>query len=178
MWHHFLFRFESGAHTIGVTHCSNILNRLYELKNGHAKGMEPGFEAILKLNCPQGSDLTSNSTFVLNDPTTLVFDNLYFINAIEGHGLLRIDAEMVMDPRTTKFVENFANNQDDFFRAFSSAFVKLSGSGALIGNQGVTRKSCNSLVRGTCRCNKIYGSLLFANFHWNLPLVFPLQISD
>lgn len=99
--------FESGAHTIGVTHCSNILDRLYEPENGHVKGMEPGFEAFLRLNCPQVSDFTSNSSFVLNDPTTLAFDNLYYINAIEGRGLLGIDAEIVMDPRTAPFVKKF-----------------------------------------------------------------------
>lgn len=98
--------------------------------------MEPRFEAFLRLNCPQVSDFTSNSSFVHNDPTTLAFDNLYYINAIEGRGLLRIDAEIVMDPRTAPFVKNFATSQNDFFLAFSSAFVKLSCSGVLTGNQG------------------------------------------
>lgn len=107
--------------------------------------MKPEFEAFLRLNCPQGSNFISNTTFVLNDPTTLAFDNLYYINAMKGSGVLRIDAEMVMDPQTSQFVEDFAKNQDSFFRAFASAFVKLSGSGVLSGNQGNVRKSCDSI---------------------------------
>lgn len=124
----------------------NILNRLNEADElgGHVKGMEPGFEAFLRLNCPQVS-LTSNASFVLNDPTTLVFDNHYYNNVIRGHGVLRIDAEMVTDPRTALAVEQFAAYQDAFFQAFSSAFVKLSKSGVLTGNQGVVRKRCNAI---------------------------------
>lgn len=104
----------------------------------------PGFEAFLRLKCPQGS-LTSNLSFVLNDPTTVAFDNHYYKNAIGGRGVLRVDAEMVMDPRTARAIQQFAANQDYFFEAFSSAFVKLSRSGVLIGNQGVVRNTCNAI---------------------------------
>ncbi|KAL5541990.1 hypothetical protein UlMin_009700 [Ulmus minor] len=132
-----------GAHTLGITHCVNILDRLYEGKDGqHVKGMEAGFEVFLRLNCPHTS-LTSNITFVFNDPTTLAFDNLHYRNIIDGLGVLRIDAEMAMDPRTSQTVRHFAADRDAFFRAFSSAFVKLSTSGALVRNQGGIRKKCN-----------------------------------
>lgn len=132
----------AGAHNLGVTHCLNILKRLYDHEGDKDQGMEPRFEAFLKLNCPTGS-LTSNLSFVLNDPTTLIFDNQYYMNAMEGRGLLRIDAEMVMNTRTARIMERFATDQDAFFRAFSTAFVKLSTSGVLIEDQGVIRKSCN-----------------------------------
>ncbi|XP_040991418.1 peroxidase 29 [Juglans microcarpa x Juglans regia] len=131
-----------GAHTLGVTHCLNILERLYDHEGDKDQGMEPRFEAFLKLYCPKGS-LTSNSSFVLNDPTTLMFDNQYYMNAMEGRGLLRIDAEMVMNTQTARIMERFATDQDAFFRAFSTAFVKLSTSGVLIEDQGVIRESCN-----------------------------------
>ncbi|KAK9992090.1 hypothetical protein SO802_027075 [Lithocarpus litseifolius] len=132
-----------GAHTLGVTHCASILNRLYKAEGDKAhQEMEPGYEAFLMLNCPEWS-LTSNISFVLNDPTALIFDNLYYKNAMGGRGVLRIDAEMVSDPRTAQIVKHFASDRDDFFCAFSSAFVKLSTSGSL--NQGVIRKRCNVL---------------------------------
>ncbi|KAL6970221.1 peroxidase, partial [Sarracenia purpurea var. burkii] len=83
--------------------------------------MDPGLESILRLSCPLGS-LTPNTSFVLNDPTPFVFDNLYYTNAVIGGGILRIDAELPSDPRTAPFVERFAADQDSFFRALSSAF--------------------------------------------------------
>ena len=82
---------------LGVTHCVSILNHLYKPEGDKAQEMEPRFEAFLRLNCPKWS-LTSNLTFVLNDPTTFIFDNLYYMNAMGGRGVLRIDVEMVLDP--------------------------------------------------------------------------------
>ncbi|OMO58491.1 Plant peroxidase [Corchorus olitorius] len=133
-----------GAHTLGVTHCSSIQNRLYSPQNGELSVMEPSFAAFLRLSCPQGP-LTSNLSFVVNDPTSFVFDNAYYVSAMEGRGVLKIDAEMVLDPETARVMQRFAVNQDDFFREFSSAFVKLSCSGVLTGEQGVIRKNCNAI---------------------------------
>ncbi|XVF38873.1 hypothetical protein REPUB_Repub20aG0139700 [Reevesia pubescens] len=133
-----------GAHTLGITHCSNIQNRLYSPNNGELRVMEPRFAAFLRLTCNQGS-LTSNLSFVLNDPTSLAFDNEYFVNAMGGRGVLKIDAEMVLDPKTAHVMQHFSMNEDDFFQAFSSAFVKLSCSGVLTGKQGVIRKNCNAI---------------------------------
>ncbi|KAK3002599.1 hypothetical protein RJ639_022371 [Escallonia herrerae] len=131
-----------GAHSLGITHCSNILSRLYGPQGDRPDRMEPGFEMLVRFSCPLGS-LTSKTSFVLNDPTTLMFDNQYYINAMRGRGLLRVDAELPSDPRTAQFVRRFAVDQDGFFRAFSSAFLKLSSSGVLTGKQGLIRKSCN-----------------------------------
>jgi peroxidase len=134
----------AGSHTLGITHCLNILNRLYKPEGVEAQGilMDPAFEAFLRLTCPKGS-LISNITFVLNDVTPTLFDNHYYMNAMGGRGVLTIDAEMVIDPRTAQIVEHFATNQDDFFHAFSTAFLKLSSSGVLTGDQGVIRRKCN-----------------------------------
>lgn len=129
----------AGSHTLGITHCLNILNRLYKPKGVEDQGT---FEAFLRLTCPKGS-LISNLTFVLNDITPTLFDHHYYMNAMEGRGVLTIDAEMVIDPRTAQIVEHFATNQDDFFHAFSTAFLKLSSSGVLTGDQGVIRRKCN-----------------------------------
>ncbi|KAK4737567.1 hypothetical protein R3W88_001264 [Solanum pinnatisectum] len=133
----------NGAHTLGITHCFSIESRLYdESKNDEPNEHE--FELYLKLSCPKGS-LTSNVSFVLNEPTTLTFDNHYFINAINGRGVLRIDAEIPFHPLTAPYVQRFAADQDAFFKAFSSAFVKLSTYGVLTGSQGMIRRYCNAL---------------------------------
>ncbi|XP_007035817.2 PREDICTED: peroxidase 29 [Theobroma cacao] len=133
-----------GAHTLGITHCSNIQNRLYSSNNGELRAMEPGFASFLRLTCRRGP-LTSNLSFVLNDPTTFVFDNEYYVNAMGGRGVLKIDAEMALDPQTAHVMQRFSINQDDFFQEFSSAFVKLSCSGVVTGKQGVIRKNCNAI---------------------------------
>lgn len=131
----------AGAHTLGTSHCFNIFTCLQAPQQGKAECMEPGLEMLLKLSCPLGS-LTPNSSFVVNDPTSLIFDNQYYLNAMRGRGILRVDAELPLDPRTGPFVWRFGENQEDFFRAFSSGFVKLASSGVLTGDQGVIRGIC------------------------------------
>lgn len=132
----------AGAHTLGISHCFNIFTRLQAPQEGKAECIEPGHEMLLKISCPLGS-LTPNSSFVVNDPTSLTFDNQYYLNAMRGCGILRVDAELALDPRTGPFVRSFGENQEDFFRAFSSGFVKLASSGVLTGDQGVIRGICS-----------------------------------
>ncbi|KAG8370529.1 hypothetical protein BUALT_Bualt14G0126300 [Buddleja alternifolia] len=133
-----------GAHTLGVTHCSNLQSRLYNPATKQGYAVNPGFENTLKISCPLGP-LASKIRFVENDVTSVLFDNRYYISSMNGRGVLRIDSEMPLDFRTRPFVEKFAINQEAFFQAFSSAFVKLSSFEVLTGNQGVIRTRCNAL---------------------------------
>ncbi|XVF28201.1 hypothetical protein REPUB_Repub15cG0008600 [Reevesia pubescens] len=114
------------AHCPQQVSCADILNSL----------MEPDFAAVFRLICHQGS-LTSNLSFVLNDPTSFAFDNEYYGHAMGGRGMLKLDAEMVLVPQTAHVMQHFSINQDDFFQEFSSAYVKLSCSRVLTGKQGV-----------------------------------------
>ncbi|OVA02504.1 Plant peroxidase [Macleaya cordata] len=128
-----------GAHTLGISHCVNIVDRLDKRREKRT-----GFELSLGLKCPFGS-LASNSTFVGNDLTIFFFDNQYYRQAIGGQGVMKIDADMSMDPRTAPIMERFAVDQDEFFQTFSSAFLKLSSTNVLTGNQGVVRNRCNEV---------------------------------
>ncbi|XP_073051579.1 peroxidase 29 [Primulina eburnea] len=133
-----------GGHTLGITHCSNIHSRLYHSQGGKKDAIEPKFKNFLKIICPPVS-WASNISFVPNDLTPLTFDNQYFASAIHGRGLLRVDAEMPLHSRTGPFVTKFANDRGAFFRAFSSAFVKLGSSNVLTGTRGMIRRRCNAL---------------------------------
>lgn len=130
----------TGAHTLGITHCFSLRSRLY--KPGNV--INAGFVNTLKLTCPaHEGNTTSKIKFVVNDLTPIQFDNEYFVNTMRGRGVLKIDAALPLDSRTRPFVEKFASDHNAFYKAFSSAFVKLSSSNVLIGNQGVIRRSCN-----------------------------------
>ncbi|KZV36633.1 peroxidase 29 [Dorcoceras hygrometricum] len=133
-----------GGHTIGVTHCSSLHARLYDSHEGKEDALKPTFKNALKIICPPTS-LVSNISIVQNDLTSLVFDSHYFSSTNNGQGLLRVDAEMPLDSRTRPFVRKFAADQGAFFRAFSSAFVKLAASGVLTGARGMVRRSCHVL---------------------------------
>lgn len=129
----------AGAHTLGVSHCLNVI--MHPPKKG--KTVAKKFKASATLECFSRS--LENITIVRNDPTSTIFDNIYYKNALIGLGLLQIDAEMPTDPRTASYVRRFAADQEAFFRAFSSAFVKLSSYGVLTGTQGTIRRRCNTI---------------------------------
>ncbi|CAA7015614.1 unnamed protein product [Microthlaspi erraticum] len=135
-----------GAHTLGVTHCNNVLSR-FENENATSANMDPRFQTFLRVVCPEfsPSSKTAEATFVPNDQTSVIFDTAYYDDAIAGRGNLRIDSEIGADPRTRQFVEAFAADQDRFFNAFASAFVKLSSYKVLTGDNGVVRSVCDKV---------------------------------
>ncbi|KAG9457818.1 hypothetical protein H6P81_002326 [Aristolochia fimbriata] len=133
-----------GAHTIGITHCININTYGEDHLIGGTRTGPSHFQEFLKLGC-RGAGSVAKTAFLVNDRTSLVFDNQYYRDAIDGRGLLRIDAEVSKDPRTAPIVAEFAREQSYFFEVFASAFVKLASSGVLAGDEGRVARTCNRI---------------------------------
>ncbi|KAI4365045.1 hypothetical protein MLD38_021065 [Melastoma candidum] len=129
-----------GAHTLGVGHCLNIVDRLYN--PAPTDRMNIAFRARLRLKCPTRIPL-DNITFVSNDLTPGIFDNQYFVRLLAGKGLFHIDANIAADSRTLPIIRNFAADQNYFFRVFSTAFVKLSLTNVLSPPRGEVRRQCS-----------------------------------
>lgn len=124
-----------GAHTMGVAHCTNFVNRLYPVRDPN---MGLLFANTLKARCPRRFP---TNAFAALDTSNLRFDNGYFRNVLNGRGLLTIDSELGLDPRTGPVVQNFAANPSAFFSNFASAFLKLSSLSA--SSQGEVRSNCH-----------------------------------
>ncbi|XP_024531674.1 peroxidase 29-like, partial [Selaginella moellendorffii] len=132
-----------GAHTIGVGHCVNIVNRLYPNQDSKIGLL---FASRLRVQCPTANPrMLNNITVINNDMTNLVFDNQYFRDLMNGQGLFTIDSELALDSRTSPVVARFSTNQQLFLDTFSSAFVKLTSSNVLTGQSGQVRKYCHSV---------------------------------
>ncbi|GAB4830822.1 hypothetical protein Ancab_004850 [Ancistrocladus abbreviatus] len=129
-----------GAHTLGVGHCINIVDRLYD--PDPTDTMDFGFELALKFKCPTRTPLT-NLTFMPNDITPTIFDTQYYRDISSGKGLFGIDSSISKDPRTASVVARFTNDQTYFFQTFSSAFIKLSAVNVLNESTGQVRLKCN-----------------------------------
>lgn len=130
-----------GAHSIGVGHCLNVLNRIYPT-------MDPtllsSMQSMLSSQCPtEDSGSLNNNTILSNDSSNFFFDNQYFKDVLAGKGLFKIDSNLAYNPVTLAHVDRFANDQNDFFNVFSSAFVKLVSHGVLTGSAGEIRKNCH-----------------------------------
>lgn len=131
----------TGAHTLGVGHCRNIVDRLYNPHPG-SQIINHSFELLLRLACPTKTPLTS-LTVVPNDMTPFIFDNRYYRDVTAGNGLFGIDSSISRDLRTASVVNQFALDQDHFFQVFSSAFVRLSTSNVIGEAEGEVRRICN-----------------------------------
>ncbi|KAG6548417.1 hypothetical protein Mapa_009903 [Marchantia paleacea] len=131
-----------GSHTIGVSHCANIRNRLYPQPDATLQS-NVLFATTLRAQCPQ---LFQNpNTVVQNDRTNVNFDNVYFNDVMQSRGLLTIDDALGSDPRTTGFMASFAANRQRFFDVFAVAYEKMTRFGVLTGTQGQIRNDCTAV---------------------------------
>ncbi|XP_059302876.1 peroxidase 29-like [Lycium ferocissimum] len=128
---------DAGAHTLGIGHCRNFERRLQPPGD---PTLSAGFKLTLLMIC--SNPFLSNITFETNDLTTFAFDNRYFTDILNGRGLLKIDSDISRDQRTKPHVLRFASDQKQFFRSFTSGFLKLSNHKVLLGKQGEIRKDC------------------------------------
>lgn len=108
--------------------------------------MDPTLVAVLKKSCPQNLSGAGNPV-ALDQVTKDTFDNVYYQQLLQKHGILQIDQELSIDPLTSKLVNSFAGNAPakNFQAAFGPAMVKLGNVGVLTGTQGEIRKICSKI---------------------------------
>ncbi|KAH9550974.1 hypothetical protein CY35_10G099600 [Sphagnum magellanicum] len=126
----------SGAHTIGLAHCSAFSNRLSPTLDSTLAS--PLAQSLLTL-CPSGSNNTTN----LDVTTPTKFDAAYFRNLQVGLGLLTSDAELQSDGSTSGFVS--ANTNFNTFAAnFISSMIAMGNVEVLTGTAGQIRTNCHA----------------------------------
>ncbi|KAK1274505.1 Peroxidase 60 [Acorus gramineus] len=137
-----------GAHTVGITHCSLIRNRLYNFKGTGQPDptMGPSLLAALKTKCPQNATTTTDNPVFLdqNPSSTNVVDNSYYKQILMKRGVLQIDQELALDPATRPTVSYIAGGFG-FPTQFGAAMVKLGAVEVLTGSQGEIRRSCRKV---------------------------------
>ncbi|GKU87407.1 hypothetical protein SLEP1_g1805 [Rubroshorea leprosula] len=136
----------SGAHTIGLAHCSAFSDRFQVDSKGKLTlidtTLDRNYADELMKKCPVDA---STSTTVDNDPeTSFTFDNQYYRNLLSHKGLFQSDSVLVEDGRTREQVKAFASDQDSFFQNWGQSFLKLTSIGVKTGDEGEIRQSCQT----------------------------------
>lgn len=132
-----------GAHTVGVTHCSVIHDRLFDY-NGSGlpdPAMDPMYVWILTtFACPKGQAF--DNIVYLDDPSSiLLVDKSYYAQIMKRHGVLSVD-QALGDHNATAWMVNFLATTDFFPSMFSHALNKLAALDVLTGTAGEIRKNC------------------------------------
>ncbi|KAJ4773788.1 Peroxidase [Rhynchospora pubera] len=135
-----------GGHTVGVTHCSVIKDRLYNYKG--TQSADPDLDAFYvfflgNIICHNDPNAVDMFVFLDSPDSVLTVDNSYYKMLLAHKGILPIDNAIAFDPSTSGYVNDLANNNDYFLDLFGKTIVKMGLIGVLTGNQGEIRQVCS-----------------------------------
>ncbi|GLJ19951.1 hypothetical protein SUGI_0361300 [Cryptomeria japonica] len=133
----------SGAHSIGVSHCSSFTgDRLYNFsgRGGQDPSMDSNYALQLKAKCPTSA---STDIVVPLDPVTPTkLDAKYFVDLQDKRGLLESDQTLMSNDVTYRQVNINAKYPTIWRINFGRAMVKMGAIDVLTGSQGEIRKQC------------------------------------
>ena len=133
----------SGAHTIGRSHCSSFINRLYNFSgtSGQDPTLDSRYAARLKTMCPEGST-DPNQVVPMNPSSPSITDEDYYVDVLRNRGLFTSDQTLLTDTATANQVRQNARNPFLWKTKFASAMVKMGQLGVVTGDAGEIRANC------------------------------------
>ncbi|CAI9767423.1 unnamed protein product [Fraxinus pennsylvanica] len=134
----------SGAHSIGVSHCSSFSNRLYSFNATHPQdpSLDSAYAAFLKARCPPPANNTVDTIVNLDIQTPTRLDYKYYTNLQSHRGLFTSDQTLLDSPLTRKLVVNNVMYGNSWAKKFGAAMVRMGSIDVLAGKQGEIRKNC------------------------------------
>lgn len=132
----------SGAHSIGVSHCSSFLGRLSNFnKTGRPDPtLNKSLAEKLRSECPDAKK--NNGVVVMDTFTPAILDNEYYKSVLQNKGLLTSDQTLLTNKVTRKQVMGNAAKPSDWEKKFVKAMIKMGEIEVLTGNEGEVRKKC------------------------------------
>ncbi|XP_037444019.1 peroxidase 2-like [Triticum dicoccoides] len=128
----------SGAHTIGVSHCSSFVSDRIAVTSD----IEAGFANFLRRRCPANPSTANDPTVNQDVVTPNALDNQYYKNVLAHKALFTSDAALLTTPATIQMVRDSANIPGQWEAKFSKAMVKMGAIEVKTGKQGEIRRKC------------------------------------
>ncbi|KAL5972772.1 Peroxidase 3 [Asimina triloba] len=134
----------SGAHTIGVAHCTSFSNRLYNFSSTSPEdpSLDSEYAAVLRRNkCRTPND---NTTLAEMDPGSFrTFDLSYYQLLLKRRGLFQSDAALTTNSESRSYVTQLLNGPlSEFFKEFALSMEKMGRIEVNTGSTGEIRKNC------------------------------------
>ncbi|KAG0485950.1 hypothetical protein HPP92_009830 [Vanilla planifolia] len=135
----------SGAHSIGVSHCSSFRNRIYNFSS--TTGVDPtlsaAYAALLQRACPFNTSSSGNTTVLLDLITPQTLDNAYYVGVRLSLVLFTSDAALLTTPELSAAVKHNAEHPGGWATKFARAMVKMGEIEVKTGTEGEIRKNCH-----------------------------------
>ncbi|KAL5730935.1 peroxidase [Ranunculus cassubicifolius] len=134
----------SGAHTIGVAHCSSIVNRLYNFTGDGDVDPSLDSEYADNLRARKCTTPTDTTTLIEMDPgSSKTFDLSYYRLLGKRRGLFQSDDELTVDFTSRMFITQLLQGTlPNFFMEFGRSMENMGRIGVLTGSAGQIRKHC------------------------------------
>ncbi|XP_059650179.1 peroxidase 5-like [Cornus florida] len=136
----------SGAHSIGVSHCSSFSDRLYSFNATHSQdpSMDSNFARGLKRKCrpPSNAGDGIDPTVPLDVITPNSLDKNYYRDLKNNHGVLTSDQTLLTSPSTARIVRHHAKHGAAWADEFAAAMIRMGSIDVLTGSLGEIRKNC------------------------------------
>ncbi|KAF5795696.1 putative peroxidase [Helianthus annuus] len=131
----------SGAHTIGISHCTLVARRLYNFTGvGDADpSLDPTYAQTLRNLCP--NPINPSTALEMDPNSSLSFDSDYYRALNQHKGLFVSDAALLTN-RQSASVAKILENPKLFFAQFAMSMVKMGAVEVLTGGQGEVRTNC------------------------------------
>lgn len=142
-----------GAHSVGRTHCSYVVDRLYNF-NGTGKpdpSMGASFVTEMKRLCPQRLQKGQSDPLVYLDPesgSNYKFTQSYYSRIQSHKAVLEVDQQLIFGNDTAQITDEFAAGFEDFRKSFALSMSRMGNINVLTGNQGEIRQNCRITNKG------------------------------
>ncbi|XP_050255602.1 probable peroxidase 61 [Quercus robur] len=142
-----------GAHSVGRTHCSYVVDRLYNF-NGTGKpdpSMGASFVTEMKKLCPQRLQKGQSDPLVFLDPesgSNYKFTQSYYSRIQSHKAVLEVDQQLIFGNDTAQITDEFAAGFEDFRKSFALSMSRMGNINVLTGNQGEIRQNCRITNKG------------------------------
>uniref|UniRef100_A0ACD5YLC2 Uncharacterized protein n=1 Tax=Avena sativa TaxID=4498 RepID=A0ACD5YLC2_AVESA len=133
----------SGAHTIGVSHCSSFVSDRLAVPSD----INAALASVLRRQCPANPTPANDPTVNQDVVTPNALDNQYYKNVLAHKVLFTSDAALLTTPATTQMVLNNANIRGLWEKKFKKSMVKMGAIGIKTGYQGEIRRNCRIVNR-------------------------------
>ncbi|GKV10588.1 hypothetical protein SLEP1_g21930 [Rubroshorea leprosula] len=135
----------SGAHTIGIAHCSAFADRRLLNFSGVLGAVDPSMDSEYAANLKANKCKTFNDTTIveMNPGSRKTFDLNYYSLLLKRQGLFGSDQALTTNATSLAIINQLLQGSlENFFREFGLSMEKMGQIEVMTGTQGEVRKHC------------------------------------